>query len=211
MNQSPTADREVLGFVEIEFVNGCGPREVSMIEGVCDRLFPDGTMEWFGRFMYVWLKDPVEDCVKLLRGQLAACKIEYTTVLWSRNPRHALAYVIAQKLSANSPLPIGFPRFWELFPIILPRSLRTRVYDPSHEELKEDYLTERKRWRTPWARKWVTFAFTFRTGLLVGLCCWAGLSGTARKALIAFVGLVLGERVVSVLREKLTEWLGRLP
>jgi hypothetical protein len=75
-----------------------------------------------------------------------------------------------------------FPKVWELFPFILGRSLRTEVYEPAHEELKEDYvLALRHTGRRE--RRWLTFAFTCRTAHLVLLCIWVGLGGRVTRAL----------------------------
>jgi hypothetical protein len=104
-----------------------------------------------------------------------------------------------------------FPRLWELFPVILPRSVRERVYEPSHEELKEDYLKYRAMCRGAWSRRWVTFSFTIRTGGLIAQSLWAAAGGKARQLTLAAIVLFFGERLVAVAREKLAEWLGRLP
>ena len=105
----------------------------------------------------------------------------------------------------------GIPRLWELFPLILPRTVKERVYEPIHEELKEDYLAARKRWRTPWAKRYVTFCFTVKT---IGLVCqslWAAFGEKTRRALIVLaVGLISGSNAKAI-REKLAEILGRLP
>jgi|GEM_PF-6854966 len=110
-----------------------------------------------------------------------------------------------------SPLPLsGFPRFWELFRIILPGGVRERVYDPCYEELKEDYLRERSRWPGQYARYWVTFCFTVRTVSLVGQSLWVVTRGSVCRFAFMVLVSVLGLKTVATLRERIVEWLGRL-
>ena len=77
-----------------------------------------------------------------------------------------------------------FPRFWELFAFILPRKTRERVYDPCHQELLADYLLTRRKYRTKWAKRWLSLCFTFRTFLLVAECIRVMLADKA----IRFIG-----------------------
>ena len=79
----------------------------------------------------------------------------------------------------------GFPRFWELFGFLLPRRARQRFFTPAHHALLEDYLaTREKRFRTPWARRWLNFCFTFHTFLLVLQCCKEIVCGGALAMLL---------------------------
>jgi hypothetical protein len=169
-----------------------------------------------------WAKIELSPCPDEIRRDLLHLVTAITRGSLRRSDVHAELGVIASKLLATGPttaaatvhadLPAaGFPRFWQLFPIILPRSVREKVYEPCHEELKEDYLKERARWTGKWTRRWVTLCFTVRTAGLVAQSLWAAAGGTARKLTLAAVALVLGERAVAVLREKIVEWLGRLP
>ncbi len=116
-------------------------------------------------------------------------------------------------LSADTEAPpqAGFPRFWEVFPVILPRAVRERVYEPYHEELKEDYLRHRARWRTKWAKRYVTFAFTMRTAGAVGVSLWAAVGGAVRKAILAALTIVAGAGAVEWARGWLAGLWGRLP
>lgn len=84
----------------------------------------------------------------------------------------------------------GFPRCWELLPVILPRAIRAAVSEPCAEELKEDYLRDRKRWRGRYSRRYVTLCDTLKTATLVGQCLWAATTEKLRKALLAGLALV---------------------
>jgi hypothetical protein len=86
---------------------------------------------------------------------------------------------------------ISFPRMWDLFSYLLPRQTRERVFEPARQELLEDYLTSSS-YRTPWARRWLTLCFTFRTALMVADCI--------RVMLISPVGLFLLWLVPTVVR-----------
>jgi len=67
---------------------------------------------------------------------------------------------------------LDFPRMWSLFAYILPRETRNRVFEPYHQEMLEDYVISRRSYRTKFARRWLKFAFAFRTALMVGECLW---------------------------------------
>lgn len=85
----------------------------------------------------------------------------------------------------------GWPRFWELFQYILPKRIREKVYEPGHNELLDDYLLTRRKFRTWFARAWLNFCFTLRTLLLI-LDCWRVL--LAEKS-IGFLWMGVPERV----------------
>jgi hypothetical protein len=75
---------------------------------------------------------------------------------------------------------IRLPRMWELFPYLLPKTTRLRVYEPAYNDILHDYLLSRK-YKTEGAKRWLTFCFCVRTvGLIfgslramVGAKCWA--------------------------------------
>ena len=50
-----------------------------------------------------------------------------------------------------------WPRFWEIFRYILPKRIREKVYEPGHNELFDDYLLTRRRFRTKLARVCLNF------------------------------------------------------
>lgn len=120
----------------------------------------------------------------------------------------------AGNLGTAKPIPppaSGFPRVWELFPIILPRAVRERIYEPAHEELKEDYLREKCRWNSRGARFWVNLSFTIRTGMLFLQSLWANAGGVGRKAIIGFIVFLFSERALKAVRGLYVELFGRLP
>jgi hypothetical protein len=87
---------------------------------------------------------------------------------------------------------------------------REQVYEPSLEELREDYLHERKRWRGRFSRRWVTFCFTIKTVGLVAQSLWTAVGSKTRKLILALLAGFIGTRYAEVIREKLSEWFGRL-
>jgi hypothetical protein len=78
--------------------------------------------------------------------------------------------------------PPGFPRAWNLLAFVLQKRIRARVYEPAHQELLEDYLLARRKYRTPWACRWLTFCFTWRTFWLVVQCFQAVFADKAMAA-----------------------------
>jgi len=87
-----------------------------------------------------------------------------------------------------STLLTGFPRFWELFGFLLSRRTRERIFEPAYHDLLSRYMLSRqKRFRTPWARRWLNFCFTFRTLLLVLQCCKVTFCGGALAVLLFLV------------------------
>jgi len=125
------------------------------------------------------------------------------------DPYAPASYFVGQPI-LSTPAP-GFPRLWELFPIILPRSVRERIYEPYLEELKEDYLRERARWTGWYSRKWVTFAFTARTAGAFTNSAWAAIGGIGRRIAVGLVALLLGRSAVETIRELWFSWTGKLP
>ncbi len=77
-------------------------------------------------------------------------------------------------------------RLWKLFSFILSRRTRERVFEPAYQDMLADHL-ESKKYRTKWARRWLTFCFALRTVLMVGDCLRAV---AADKALIALARMI---------------------
>lgn len=63
----------------------------------------------------------------------------------------------------------GWPRAWSLLTFILSEAIEERVYQPAMVELLRKH-SERVRYRTKGARRWINFCFALRTLLLVGEC-----------------------------------------
>jgi hypothetical protein len=118
---------------------------------------------------------------------------------------------IGREPASDTSKSMTFPRIWELFPIILPKAVRERIYEPYHEELKEDYLEARKRFRTPWAKQWIWFAFTWRTAWAVAHCLWVAFGETLWKIAVRLFGFLAGARAVEWVREVFVAIWGRLP
>lgn len=102
-----------------------------------------------------------------------------------------------EKLDNNKPhklksLP-GWPRFWELGQYLLPKKTRKRIYEPAHQELLEDHILIKKRYRTKWAKRWLNFCFAFRTLLLFSDCWRALLANKAFQMLLKLVPVPIRE------------------
>ena len=63
----------------------------------------------------------------------------------------------------------GFPQFWDLFQFFLPASIRNSAYEPSYNELLEDYVIARRS-KSSGAIRWLSFCFTIRAGFMVFMC-----------------------------------------
>jgi hypothetical protein len=87
-----------------------------------------------------------------------------------------------------------FPRLLDLIGLILPRSIRTAAYVPHGEELKEEYIEARRRYRTRWARRWIIVAFTVRTVAIVLDCLRVWLGDRGLRVLKWIVVLTMGEQ-----------------
>jgi hypothetical protein len=59
-------------------------------------------------------------------------------------------------------------------------------------------IRERKRWRTPWTRRYRTACFTIRTVCLVGQSLWACLGGKTRAAIVTALGVIGLDRLVQI-------------
>jgi hypothetical protein len=92
----------------------------------------------------------------------------------------------------HAPPPAGFPRIWFLFGFVLSREVRERVYGPALQDLLETYLTSR-RFRSKWARRWLTAAFLFRSAVLVVDCIRVGLTSRVADFVFQFLPAPLRE------------------
>jgi hypothetical protein len=85
----------------------------------------------------------------------------------------------------------------ELFQFLLPRKVKTKIYEPALNDLKEDFLikahkfAERMHVDSPheYHRKirFLRFCFRFRSTLMVGECLWEMFGSLARKILMVLV------------------------
>jgi hypothetical protein len=97
-------------------------------------------------------------------------------------PRQLLQNQAAPRTSSGS----SFLSLWEFFPYLLPHRVRERVFEPAHQEMLEDYLLT-KRIRGRWARRWLSFCFTFRTALMVFDCLRAMAADRGIRLLLRLV------------------------
>ncbi len=70
----------------------------------------------------------------------------------------------------NHQIDLRFPCFWKLFSFILGEKTRTRVFEPAHEDMLEQYYRAKRTYRTKPARLWLAIAFTVRTIVMVLEC-----------------------------------------
>lgn len=77
----------------------------------------------------------------------------------------------------------GWPRVWKLFSLCLPAKVREQTFDPSFSVFVRDYLQQRKRNRSRWARRWLHIAWTIRTVAMVAECARAASWDRAAFAL----------------------------
>jgi hypothetical protein len=121
------------------------------------------------------------------------CKTDWRDLLQKvivelmRRERELLTPAHCEPHNPDSPKPGSWPRWWRLFSFVLPRSTRDRVFEPSFQELMEDYLATRGAYRTKWARRWLKFCFTLRTALMVGSCLRAWITDRGVAALLWFL------------------------
>lgn len=104
----------------------------------------------------------------------------------------------------------GITRFWDLFSVILPQSVRERVYEPARQELLDDYLSVRGKFPTKWGTRWINFAFTVRIAVMVAQSLRAWLGDKALAWLWWLLIAVVGDGVVRGLRCLFFQFFGRL-
>jgi hypothetical protein len=101
-------------------------------------------------------------------------------------------------------------RFWSLLPLILPRTIRERVYYPAQQELLEEYLNARRHCRTNWADRGLTCRFTGKTLVLVLQSLAAWLWDRAAAASRCLFLALAGEDAVRGLRGVFSDLFRRL-
>jgi hypothetical protein len=72
---------------------------------------------------------------------------------------------------------IDFPKGWRLFSYVLPRPLREKVFEPAYNDLVQDFVLTRRKYRNKWVKRWLGLCYTFRTMLMVADCCRVGSLG----------------------------------
>lgn len=82
------------------------------------------------------------------------------------------------------------PSLWELFSFILPGKVRREAFDPAFNDMLKDYVRARK-FRGKWTLRWLAFAFTVRSLLMVLDCFRVMLQSGAGKILLNFLPDVL--------------------
>jgi hypothetical protein len=107
---------------------------------------------------------------------------------------HEHRLVLWEMLSTRPINDWGWPRLWTLLPYCLPKKIQENIYKPAHNELLEDYLETRK-YRTRWERRWLNFAFTLRTLLLIA-DCWR---------------VILMNRLAGLAPERIRQWWSARP
>ncbi len=111
--------------------------------------------------------------------------------------------VTAKTIPATQPVGLtpllGYPRIWDLFRFILSKQICEQFFDAEHEHSVAEYQRARNpRYNTPWTRRWLNFAFAWRTVALIARC--------ARPAFFNFAFAV----ILWFLPPRIKEWLFRL-
>jgi hypothetical protein len=88
-------------------------------------------------------------------------------------------------------------RVIDLAGLLFSEHVRDRIYTPYSEELKEDDLNARKRFRSPGARKWIKFCLCAKFAHLFVSCCGSAISKRALSAL----KVVVGQRLIEFLQD----------
>jgi len=95
--------------------------------------------------------------------------------------------------------PFNLERVFELFGLIFSPRIRDQIYEPFTYELREDYLEAKKRFRTPWAKRWILFCISVRfVGLI--LVCFKEIAGVT---ILILLKKVIGFEIMDALRKLL--------
>jgi hypothetical protein len=76
-----------------------------------------------------------------------------------------------------------------MFSYILTDPTRQRVFEPRFNELVADYLELRRESLNTWERRWLSFAFTFRTLMMVLDCLRVWMLATLGWLLLWLLGM----------------------
>jgi len=83
------------------------------------------------------------------------------------------------------------PKIWELGGIVFSKKVREEVYEPAVQDLLKLYFSTRK-YRGKWAHRWLAFAFSVRTVLLMMDCARVGLFAKVLRLLPAKIRQLWG-------------------
>jgi hypothetical protein len=104
----------------------------------------------------------------------------------------------------------GFPRVWKLFAFALPREIRTRVFEPAHQELLEDYIIAQGLYQAKWPRRWLILCFSIRTILMV-LDSLRAMLGAKLLKLAIWTARCSAERLFEAFSGSSCIWVGSHP
>ncbi len=111
--------------------------------------------------------------------------------------------MIVAPADQRQPLPAlaNFPRLWELFGFLLPKTTRDRVFEPAYNDLLAQHLKAREpRFDTPGQIRWLNFCFFVRSLCLVCGCYRCLIGGTVAAAAMRFLPADLRTFVTSLFR-----------
>jgi hypothetical protein len=74
-----------------------------------------------------------------------------------------------------------FPRLWAMFAFVLGEQERVRVFEPAYWDMIANYRVACKKCRDATARRWLNFAFTVRTAVLVLDCIRSAVLDRLRR------------------------------
>ena len=77
-----------------------------------------------------------------------------------------------------------FFHFLGLSSRILPLGVRLEVFEPAFNDLKSDYLTARRRYKTKFSRRWLGLCFGFHVCRIIVQCLWGSCSETVKRVLL---------------------------
>jgi hypothetical protein len=93
-----------------------------------------------------------------------------------------------------------FPRIWRLFGFLLPRKIRQEVFEPTPEEMKEDYLVALRPLLTRLEARWLIFCFSIRTLVIVCQSLRAALGDRGARSLRCAASGIFGAGAFRILQ-----------
>lgn len=81
------------------------------------------------------------------------------------------------------PVRIDYSRTWDLLGFLFPQGMRSEIYAPVIEELKEDLLLARAKCKSRISRRWIQCCFALRTSSVLVACVKVGICRCLGRAI----------------------------
>lgn len=143
--------------------------------------------------IYLWFCHLRLDPALLSLIKLVTSGVALATIL----PMTKLQFDVLSHLRSGMPwsrfILKKIPIYWQLFSLLLPRKVRTEIYDPAYNDMLVDHLLALKKYRGKWVRLYLLFAFGIRTIFMITDCVRVSAQDKTFQLIKSFFGSAISQ------------------